>query len=293
MEFFVREATREQLSIVFQRDYNRVWVVAIVSFFIAGLIFWFFLLPYNHNTWMYQGPLLKRDGSEVLFRVPNYDKQENFYVPLDEAFVSFKEDRKRYELILYGRTSERLQIFKAHQRRIAVYKTEAEAKKHRQEILDFLASEQTSFQDISASAEDERTPVEQALTYTPFLAATLCSLYFLLVPVVRVNLVLNRGKQRLFLRRSSLLVPRIQVADLANFESADLEVEEREEFRVYKLMLKLKAGKSMMVLRYTPPYRDDKLIASLSQHRRMINWWFDEEMIDQLGDALLTHEDDE
>lgn len=290
MKLNVKKANSKLLILGFQQGYNRVWVAAVVSFFVAGLIYWFVFVPSNQDAWTNQGPLLIRDGAEVLFKMPNYDKQENVYVPLDEPFISYKSDRDRYELMLYGRTSERLKIYQSHTKRVGTYQTREEARKHYREIMEFLVSELAIFDGLSKS-EKPITLMDQLLAYSPFMLATIIALYVLLIPVVRAELSLDRNKQQVLLKRSSLLLPRTKSFNLADFEVADLVKVEQETSVIYKLYLTFKGTEKRLFCQYRPPYKDDKLIASLSQHTRLINWWNDDEMMDKYGDAILSNKD--
>ena len=295
MKLNVKKASSKRLVLFYQKGFNTALVSSIVSFFVASLVYWFAFVPANKNTWIHQGPLLKREGDnktmEVLFRMPNHEAQQNFYVPLDEPFIRTNEDRNRYELILFGRTSEKRKIFQNYERRIGTYPTKNEAQRHYKEILDFLMSDRKEFIDLSDHLKPEETILNQIIPYSPFILALLISSYFLFFPIVRAQLIMDRNSQSITLKRSSLLIPRSKVFKLANFSKAELKKIPKGNLQVYQIILEMNSGEKALLCQYSPPYRDDKYIASLSQHTRLINWWSDDELIEKYGDSILNTEE--
>lgn len=291
MEVNVKQATSKELILVYKLGYTKVWVISSVAFFLASLLYWFVFQPANESAWVLQGALLKKEtdarGVEALFRMPNHETQQNIYIPLDEPFIRHDEDRKRYELILKGRTSEKRQISRIYEKRIATYPTKEAARKHYREILDFLHGDGTTELKALSKNEHTTTLVEKSLPYLPFILATLISLYFLMFSMVKSELRMNRSTNKLILSRNTLLIPLRTQFPLQKFERADLTKVENGESSIYRILLHMQGQKPLTFCEYKPPYKDDKYIASLSQHTHMINWWNDDELIEKYGDTFL------
>lgn len=291
MELSVKKASSKQLILSYKRGYGRIWVAIVVSLFVASLIYWFAFAPSNQNAWIHQGPLLKRvgngDAEEVLFRMPDFNEQKNRYIPLDEPFISYKEDRNRYELILFGQTSEKLEIYQIYERKIGTYKTKEEAKVHYNEIIAFLKSSDELFDGLSKIEVESQTNIEKVAPYSPFILALFVIIYFLLVPKVRASLMMDRTSKRIEITRSSVLFPQVKRFDLSEFESAELKRIELDRGLMYEIILNMKGKGAVLLCKYKPPYKDDKQIASLAQHTRVINWWNDDELIEKYGDDIL------
>jgi len=295
MELIVKKATNHQLVLIYKRGYNRAWVVSIVSFFIAGLIYWFVFTPFNPDAWTHQGPLLKKEkgiyGVEVLFRMPNHQEQHIFYVPLDEPFIRKDDDRKRYELFLIGQTSEKRKIDRIYKQRLNTYPTLEEARKYYNEIVVFLKDDQmTELLALSEPFSKTTSFGYQLLSIVPFILATCVSIYFLFFPIVKAEFSMHRPSGTIILKRSSLLLPKIQRFSLKDFLKADLIKEEDGTNELFKILIYTKNHEPALWCQYRPPYRDDKHIASLSQYAHMINWWNDDELIEKYGDKFLQEE---
>ncbi|MFT5619150.1 MAG: hypothetical protein ACI85I_002392 [Arenicella sp.] len=289
MKISAKKSTEKLLVLRYYSGYDIVIVTTILSFFLAGLMYWFLFPKAHFDDWKHVGPLLKRTPNEVLFRVPLQENHQNIYVPLDAPFIRHVEESADYDLIFIGRTSEKRKVNKKYELKAATYHTKEDAKKHYDEVMAFLRSSDPIFLNFQASVEDRRSPEEKWLKYTPFLIAFIVSFLVFMIKSSYHQLILDKRNGKGKLQIGNLLIRTSKIFAISELKEATLDQSKnalKDDSKLLKLQLHLN-GKKLTVCKYSPPYDDDKMIIALVQHARLINWWKDDNFMSKYGDRVL------
>lgn len=289
MKIHAKKSTEKLLVLRYYSGYDIVIVTTILSFFLAGLMYWFLFPKAHFDDWKHSGPLLKRAPNEVLFRMPLQEIHQNVYVPLNVPFIREIEESGEYHLIFIGRTSEKRQVNKKYELKVGTYHTREDARKHYDEVMKFLRSSEPIFLDFRAKVKDLRTPEEKWLKYTPFLLAFVISLLVFMTRSSYRQLVLDKRNGKGKLQIGNFLIRTSKVFAISELKEATLEQNEdpiKDNSKLLKLQLHLN-DKTLTVCKYSPPYDDDKMIVALVQHARLINWWKDDNFMNKYGERAL------
>ena len=275
MKVSINKITDKHLVIRYQKGYDSLVIITVVSLFLAGLTYWFIAAPTHFDEWKYSGPLMKRTPNEVLFRMPLLNSHKIIYVPLDDLYI--KEKKQRYSLVFIGRTSEKLNINRKYTFAPKTYKTKEDARIHLKEALEFLKSSDPIFLKFRTPIPDDRTFKEKWVEYLPFSIAGLIILVTLLKNVTSIKLDLDKNSGHGKLRKGSLLFSSTKKFSIDELVDASVDKKTSHDETILTLVLHLK-NKDFTICTYKPPYKDDKWIAGLSQQARLITWWTNDEI---------------
>ncbi len=191
-------------------------------------------------------------------------------------------------LVFIGRTSEKRQVNQKYELKVGTYHTREDAKKHYDEVMEFLRSSEPIFLGFpSQSRRFKNARRKMAEIHSVFIGICYQPLG-IYNKILLSSAVLDKRNGKGKLQIGNFLIRTSKVFAISELEEATLNQNDnpiKDNSKLLKLQLHLN-NKTLTVCKYAPPYDDDKMIVALVQHARLINWWKDDNF-NKYGERVL------